>query len=420
MLQIPVTRADLSLAALREMNQADAQASEVQHDPNAAVRTFSTGAPAYVKPGAFLQAKTPKPPSKDWVGLEAVFDHACAQLQEICKHKPNVFSLSLLAKALCTAGKLSHESTKIVRWADFWQNEVLAGLLLRAKAESLYEFDPADRLPQSLKVALSLSATAHLASVLRLQPSEVTWAAAYVHLLDETKAFLQTHKESPVNVFGLGQHLSKLFQPGSSQEAMSPTPVVSPVGSPQNMKDPDPQKTHHPFYYFWTHDALAAYLLASLIRLLGREPAYPDMPEAGLPNATSRQTRSGIRTRSKTLYKADVEADAESAPPHDTRWLLTEASVALYSLGTEVSKYKHQDGTAAMAAVERIALQMQEQKPGVLQFLGEVANLGSLTASFARMTEQPPDSPLEGGNKPSSPSVSPAGNALGLKTVCQQ
>lgn len=443
-----MTRADLSLAALREMNQAEGQSTDAQHDATAAVRTFRPNVPNPVKIHMFLVDKngneTPFPADHprvrtDWTGLEAVLDYACAQLQGICQHKPNVFSLSLLAQALCTAGKLTQraDSKKLPRWVDFWRSEVLAGLLLRAKAESLYEFSHTDRLPNSLTVKLSEAAAVQCAGMLHLQQGEVTWAAVYIYFLNEARAFLDTHKANPVNVFALGQHLAKLFHPRSSQLATSPTPNASPesLGSPQSSPN-----TRYPHEYFWTHDALAGYLLASLIRLMGREPAYPDMPEKALPNdssvmvrpgmgrvpsflappsphplagqpKTAKQPKTEMNARSLTTSAADLQANAESAQPHDSHWLLTEASASLRHFAGQIEKYTRQDANAAVAAIERLALQMQEQQPEVLQFLREVANIGSATASFTRLMELPPESPLENISKPASESLSPAGTS---------
>ena len=456
MLQIPVTQADLSLAALRELNEADGQTRTLasQHDPTAAVRTFSSKAPSFVKKSTFLSpdkrskqevtSPGPKGPSQsplkkqaDWPALEAILNQACAKLQDVCKHKPNVFSLSLLTQALCTAGNIVHGPPKISRWVEYWQTDVLAGLLLRAKAESLYQHSAADSLPQGLNANLSDTATARCAAVLHLQPSEVTWAAVYVHFLDEARAFLQTNRENAVDVFLMGTHLAKLFRPQNSQEATSPTPVLSPVGSPPS----SPQPHFHPHDNFWAHDALAGYLLASLIRLLDRQPMYPDMPEAILPNEISLMVRpaaagpntpppppsnghpkqrpqSQMGIQGQLSVKADLQADAESAQPHDTCWLLTEATAALKKLADQIKRYIAQDATAAMAAVERLALALQDQKPEVLQFLGEVANIGSADATFAKMTELPSDTPVnlnsktpaKNSNTPAK-SITPAGNA---------
>ena len=444
-----MTQADLSLAALRELNEADGQTQTLasQHDPTAAVRTFNSKAPSFVKKSAFLtpnKRSSPSPngpfhsPSKakiDWPALEAVFDQACTKLQDVCKHKPNVFSLSLLTQALCTAGNITHGAPKMSRWVEYWQTDVLAGLLLRAKAEGLYKHCAADTLPQALSANLSDTATARCAAVMHLQISEVTWAAVYVHFLDEARAFLQTNRESFVEVFPLGTYLAKLFRPQNSQEAASPTPMT-PVGSPPS----SPQPHFYPHDNFWAHDALAGYLLASLIRLLDRQPMYPDMAEVMLPNDTSlmvrpvaaepntpppspsnghskQQPQPQVGIKGQLPVKADLQADAESVQPHDTRWLLTEATAALRKLADQINRYNMQEAPAAMAAVERLALALQDQKPEVLHFLGQVANIGSADATFAKLTELPSDTPVNKESEGLAKSIAPAGNTAPCDTM---
>lgn len=457
-LQIPIKKSDLSLAALRDLNNADDPPANAKTAPGA-VRHFVADAPSPSRLSTFLEdpkrvkssateragkregdkagARAADEKALSWAALDKLLDETCFRLVKDCSYTPAAFSLSMLAEAFSNCGRMTQQAEKKTsRWAAFWQQDVLAGLLLRAKAESLYQSPPMNHVPQPVTGSLSDAASHRCAATLPLQSSEVTWALVYVRFLDQTRNFLQAHKTDPVNVFALGQHLIKLFPPvsNSSQEAGVSSPGGSPGGNPATLA----------LQSFWTHDVLGAYLLSSLVRLLGRQPVYSDVAEPMIDTSNSAMERHGdadpggrgsaVQRPPISPERAKMHAspaaspksaarsimppqsalntalvtDAESQPPHDGHWLLTQASAALLGLSTELQKYHRETSAAAMAAVERMAVDLQYQQPHTFTFLAEFANVGRAAGGAARLALFGSDTQGQDEASQPSPTLSPA------------
>ncbi len=341
-------------------------------------RGITSKPPAPVKPVSFLNDSRPEDrvPHAAWAAMRRKNDNTCEALMAACKHKPVVFSLSLLTKAFCDSRKrqegLPNNRKLHVAWVQFWNTDILAGLVLRAQAELMYEPAALSILPQPLTAPLTDDATAVCAAMLNLSPQEFTWSALYVHFLAQTRSrLLQLDKgDLKVNLQDLGEHLSGIFQPSMSRAAAKPKAADAGEALP----------------HFWSNDALAMYLLWSLVKLTGRDydPQWPNTPEIreGTPEiSTCNVLRTPLTVpRPVTLAPTSVDApivldDAESDPPYNPHWLLRHAPGALKGLSRQLSSLEHYTAASAISAVERVALRIRDKDNATWQFLRQFASL---------------------------------------------
>ena len=369
---------DVNLEALRLMNAARVpnQASISKAELVALARNVWAEAPTPVMPLSFLQDSPPanNTPQAAWMALQKKNDTTCENVLTACKHKPVVFSLSLLAKAFCDSRKrqegVAHSRKLHSAWVEFWNRDVLAGLVLRAQAELMYEPAFLSKLPEPLTATLTDSANALCAAMLHLNRREVTWGALYAYFLAHVRSYLQSYRDYKVDVQELGKHLAKFFQTTLSREAGTPR-LTQQLANAQ----------------FWSTDALALYLLHSLVKLLGCEPQYPDsadvqeaIPEISASNvlrspSTAPRQAAAAAAAATTVNHPIVLDDAESDPPHDSHWLLRNAPSALTSLSAQLALLKAQEGAAAISAVERAANRIRDKDNDTWQFLRKFAGL---------------------------------------------
>lgn len=382
-LQPAPSSSDLNLDALRQLNAAvigQAPASRpVTLDPPRGIWTDQL--PSFIKPRSFLQVNPPLPNAPldvVWTAMHKRHDETCEKLLDACRHKPVVFSLKMLAEAFgntSTREQGVHSSKKMhIKWKQFWVEDVLAGLLLRAQAEHMYEPSTLSRLPETLTAPLTDEATGLCAGMLHLSPSEVTFGALYVHFLAHVQSYLQSFQDYKVNVCELGKYLAGVFNATPSREAVPTKPTQQAA-----------------MINFWTNDALAAYLLSSLVKLLGREPVYPETaemheqsPDTSASNVPGSPSNMLLTTSvAATAPVADVspaskkggvivlepDADAESAPPFDSHWLMGSAPAALSKLAAKLQMCQRKGAARAVAAMEAAAVEMRGNDDATWQFL---------------------------------------------------
>lgn len=375
---------DVNLEALRQLNASvigqGPSSRPISLDPQ---RSVWTEAPSFIKPRSFLQ-NTKDPPLENasldvlWTAMHKRHDSTCEKLLDACRHKPVVFSLKMLAEAFANTStrelRVQNSKKLHLKWKQFWVEDVLAGLLLRAQAEQMYEPSTLHRLPHTLTVPLTEQASSLCAAMLHLSPTEVTFGALYVHFLAYMQSYVRSYPDYRVNVCELGMHLACFFNPMLSQEAVGVHPTQQAA-----------------FITFWSNDALAAYMLSSLVKLLGGEPVYPETadmhqhsPHTSASNALGSPTHMprsptaavtpptvGYSPASKKggVIVLEPDADAESAPPHDTHWLLGSAPDALRRLAHSLQACQHKQGPQALAAVEKAAVDMRHKDDQTWQFL---------------------------------------------------
>ena len=367
------------------MNAAVPGQAAASKDDSVTSRGITAMPPTPVKPVSFLHDAQPQDKTRQaaWAAMQIKNDKTCEDLLVACKHRPDVFSLSLLTKAFCESRRRQKDvpnNRKLhAAWVLFWNTDVLAGLVLRAQAELMYEPAALAVLPHPLSAQLTEDATAVCAAMLRLNPLELTWSALYVHFLAHVRSYLVESDKGDyqVNLQDLGKHLSAFFKPTMSREAGSQHPAEQPASA-----------------HFWSTDALALYLLFSLVKLVGKEytPQWPDAPDVreGTPDISasnvlrspsaaalhSPQNAPKPAAVAPTMRDAPIVLDdAESDPPHDSHWLLKHAPGALSGLSKQLSSLRHHQGPAAIAAVEMAALRMRDEDPATWLFLQRFAAL---------------------------------------------
>lgn len=377
-LQLGATDPDVNLEVLRQMNAAVTGQAAFHKADHVTPRGFTSKPPAPVKPVSFLLHLRSDGRDLDaaWVAMQRKNDSTCEALMAACKHRPVVFNLSLLSKALCDSRKrqegLANSRKLHQAWVQFWNLDILAGLVLRAQAELMYEPAALSILPQPLTAPLTEDATAVCAAMLHLSPGEFTWSALYIHFLDQTRSrLLQLDKgDLKVNLQDLGQYLSGIFQPSLSRAAAK-------------SKAADAAEA---LAHFWSNDALAMYLLWSLVKLTGRDydPQWPDTPETREETpeiSASNVPRTPLtEPRPAALAPTSVDApivldDAESDPPYNPHWLLQHAPGALNGLSSQLSSLEHETAASAISAVERVALRIRDKDIATWQFLRQFAGL---------------------------------------------
>ncbi len=377
-LQLDAAVPDVNLEVLRQMNAAVTGQAAFHKADHVTPRGFTSKPPAPVKPVSFLLnlRSDARDPDAAWAAMQRKNDSTCEALMAACKHRPVVFNLSLLSKALCDSRKrqegLPNNRKLHQAWVQFWNLDILAGLVLRAQAELMYEPAALSILPQPLTAPLTDNATAVCAAMLHLSPEEFTWSALYVHFLAQTRSrLLQLDKgDLKVNLQDLGQYLSGIFQPSLSRAAAK-------------SKAADAEEA---WAHFWTNDALAMYLLWSLVKLTSRDydPQWPDIPEIreGTPDISASNAPHTPSTvpRPAALAPTSVDApivldDAESDPPYNPHWLLRDAPGALQALSSQLSSLEHKTATSAISAVERVALRIKDKDNATWQFLRQFASL---------------------------------------------
>ena len=385
---------DVNLEALRQLNASVTvpapSARPASLDPP---RDIWSSPPAAIKPKNFLQNYAPLdpqvpldtvPPNVMWTAMHKRHDDTCEKLLEACRHKPVVFSLKMLAEAFSDTSTREHRIPSSKRlhsqWKQFWVQDVLAGLVLRAQAELMYEPSTLDRLPEPLTAPLTEDATKLCAGMLHLNTSEVTFGALYVHFLAHVQCYVQSYQGYRVNVCELGKYLGGFFHPTLSREAVS-------LRSTQQAN----------MLIFWSTDALAAYLLSSLVKLVGGEPVYPETadiheqsPDTSASNvpgspsdmllspsaaATPRAGGPSPASKKEGVIVLESEADAESAPPFDSHWLLGSAPQALSKLASTLMTCRRKDRFRVVAVVEEAAMSIRDKDDATWQFLRKFAAL---------------------------------------------
>lgn len=387
---------DVNLEALRQLNASVTapapSARPVSLDPP---REIWSLAPIAIKPKKFLQNYGPLDPQPEvpldsaephivWTAMHKRHDDTCEKLLEACRHKPVVFSLKMLAEAFSDTSTREHRVPSSKRlhsqWKQFWVQDVLAGLVLRAHAELMYEPSTLDRLPEPLTAPLTDDTTKLCAAMLHLNTSEVTFGALYVQFLAHVQSYVRSYQGYRVNVCELGKYLGAFFHPTLSREAVS-------LRSTQ-LAD---------MLIFWSTDALAAYLLFSLVKLVGGEPVYPETaelheqsPDTSASNVLGRPTnmlhspsaavtpKAGNpfpASQKKDVIALEPEADAESAPPFDSHWLLCSAPQALSKLASTLMTCQRKDRSRVLATVEETAVGIRDNDDATWQFLRKFAAL---------------------------------------------
>ncbi|DBA85049.1 TPA: hypothetical protein ACH3X2_005780 [Trebouxia sp. C0005] len=369
---------DVNLEVLRQMNAAMSGLAAAHKADHVIPRGITSKPPAPVKPVSFLHdfRSDARVPYAAWAEMRRKNDSTCEALMAACKHRPVVFSLTLLSKALCDSRKrqegLPNNRKLHAAWVQFWNTDVLAGLVLRAQAELMYEPAALSILPQPLTAPVTDDATDVCAAMLHLSPQEFTWSALYVHFLAQTRScLLQLDKgDLKVNLQDLGKYLSGIFQPSLSRAAAKPKAA----------------EAGEALAYFWSNDALAMYLLWSLVKLTGRDydPQWPDTPEfrESTPDiSASNVPRTPLTVpRPVALAPTSIDApivldDAESDPPFNPHWLLKHAPGALNGLSSQLSSLEHYTAASAISAVERVAQRIRDKDNATWQFLRKFASL---------------------------------------------
>ena len=387
---------DVNLEALRQLNASvTAPASSARPASLDPPREIWSSAPTAIKPKNFLQNYAPQDPHPEvpldtaephveWTAMHKRHDDTCEKLLEACRHKPVVFSLKMLAEAFSDTSTREHRIPSSKRlhsqWKQFWVQDVLAGLVLRAQAELMYEPSALDRLPEPLTAPLTEDATKLCAGMLHLNTSEVTFGALYVHFLAHVQSYVQSYQGYRVNVCELGKYLGGFFHPTLSREAVLPRSTQ-----------------HANMLIFWSTDALAAYLLSSLVKLVGGEPVYPETadihehsPDTSASNVLGSPTNMlhspsaavtpgaggpSPASEKESVIVLEPEADAESAPPFNSHWLLGSAPQALSKLASVLMTCKRKDRFKVLATVEEIAVDIRDKDDATWQFLRKFAAL---------------------------------------------
>ena len=390
------THADVNLEALRQLNASVTipapSTRPASLDPP---REIWSSPPTAIKPKNFLkdyapldsQAEMPMDtaqPHVMWTAMQKRHDNTCEKLLEACRHKPVVFSLKMLAEAFTDTSTREHRVPGSKRlhsqWKHFWVQDVLAGLVLRAQAELMYEPSTLDKLPEPLTAPLTEDATKLCAAMLHLNTSEVTFGALYVHFLAHVRSYVQFYRGYRVDVCELGKYLGGFFHPTLSREA-----VLQRFTQQTDM------------LLFWSTDALAAYLLSSLVKLVGGEPVYPETAEMheqspdtsasrvlGGPTNLFHRSSAAVTPRAggpspatekEGIIVLEPEADAESAVPFDSHWLLGSAPQALSKLASTLMKCRRKDRSRVLATVEEIAVDIRDKDDATWQFLRKFAAL---------------------------------------------
>ena len=394
--QAATQASDVNLEALRQLNASVTapapSARPVSLDPP---REIWSLAPIAIKPKKFLQNYGPLDPQPEvpldtaephivWTAMHKRHDDTCEKLLEACRHKPVVFSLKMLAEAFSDTSTREHRVPSSKRlhsqWKQFWVQDVLAGLVLRAHAELMYEPSTLDRLPEPLTAPLTDDATKLCAAMLHLNTSEVTFGALYVQFLAHVQSYVRSYQGYRVNVCELGKYLGGFFHPTLSREAVLPRST--------QLAD---------MLIFWSTDALAAYLLFSLVKLVGGEPVYPETAELheqspdtsasnvlGCPTDMLHSPSAAVTPKAgnpfpasqkKDVIALEPEADAESAPPFDSHWLLGSAPQALSKLASTLMTCQRKDRSRVLATVEEIAVGIRDKDDATWQFLRKFAAL---------------------------------------------
>ena len=390
-LQATAPVSGVNMDVLRQLNAAVTEAGPSTKpfslDPP---RSIWTELPGYSKARSYLlTAKDPPPEDAPlhvtWTAMHKRHEDTCQKLLDACRHKPVVFSLKMLAEAFGNTSSREQGvqgSKKMhAKWKKFWVEDVLAGLVLRGQAEHMYEPSTLDVLPESLSVPLAEPAVKQCAGMLHLSPSEVTFGALYVNFLAYVQSFVRSYQDYRVNVYELGKHVAAFFNPTPTWEAVQARPH-------QQVRITD----------FWANDALAAYLLSSLVKLLGGEPVYPetaDMHEQSPDTSTSNVLGSPTKTlhspaatavsppagiaspasKKGSAIALEPDANAESAPPYDTHWLMGSAPDALRRLAHKLQKCQSKHGARVVTAVEKTAVSIRDQDDTTWQFLRKFAAL---------------------------------------------
>lgn len=408
----------MNLEALRQLNATvtapNPPAGPASLDPP---REVTATPPTYIKPRSFLAYNPPPegtPLHVVWTAMHKRHEETCEKLLDACRHKPVVFSLKMLAEAFTNTStreqRKQHSRKLHSKWKQFWVDDLLAGLVLRAQAELMYEPSTLARLPEPLTAPLTDDAALLCAGMLHLSPSEVTFGALYVHFLAHVQSFIRSYQDYKVNVYELGKHLAGFFNATLSREAVA-------VRHTQQADVID----------FWSNDALAAYLLSSLVKLLGGDPVYPEKadmreqsPDTSASNALSSPTKVWDRcapqvvgspsaastppavgpspaSKRETVIVLEPDADAESAPPFDTHWLLGSAPQALSKLASKLQACQHRARPRVVAAVEEAAVDIRDNDAATWQFLRKFA---ALPADVSAWDASPP--PVEANGKTSA------------------
>ncbi|KAL3160999.1 hypothetical protein ABBQ38_009386 [Trebouxia sp. C0009 RCD-2024] len=417
-LQATTPSSDVNLEALRQLNATvtapNPPAGPASLDPP---REVTATPPTYIKPRSFLAYNPPPegtPLHVVWTAMHKRHEETCEKLLDACRHKPVVFSLKMLAEAFTNTStreqRKQHSRKLHSKWKQFWVDDLLAGLVLRAQAELMYEPSTLARLPEPLTAPLTDDAALLCAGMLHLSPSEVTFGALYVHFLAHVQSFIRSYQDYKVNVYELGKHLAGFFNATLSREAVA-------VRHTQQADVID----------FWSNDALAAYLLSSLVKLLGGDPVYPEKadmreqsPDTSASNALSSPTKVWDRcapqvvgspsaastppavgpspaSKRETVIVLEPDADAESAPPFDTHWLLGSAPQALSKLASKLQACQHRARPRVVAAVEEAAVDIRDNDAATWQFLRKFA---ALPADVSAWDASPP--PVEANGKTSA------------------
>ena len=382
-LQLGAADPDVNVEVLRRMNAAVTGQAAFHKADHVTPRGITSEPPAPVNPVSFMHdfRSDARVPDAAWAAMRRKNDNTCEALMAACKHRPVVFNLSLLSKALCDSRRRQEglpNSRKLhAAWLQFWNTDILAGLVLRAQAELMYEPAALAILPQPLTAPVTDDATAVCAAMLHLSPQEFTWSALYVHFLAQTRSrLLQLDKgDLKINLQDLGEYLSGIFQPSMSRAAAKPSRAAA------NATDAGEALAH-----FWSNDALALYLLWSLVKLTGRDydPQWPDTPEIreGTPEISASNVPHTPSTEPRPVALAPtsfdapiVLDDAESDPPYDPHWLLGHAPGALKALSSQLSSLEQQTAASAISAVERVAQRIRDKDNATWQFLRQFASL---------------------------------------------
>lgn len=394
-MQAATHASDVNLEALRQLNASVvAPASSARPASLDPPREISSSPPTVMQPRNFLQNCGPLDPKSDlsvetaplhvlWTAMHRRHEDTCEKLLEACSYKPVVFSLKMLAEAFSNTSSRDRASSKKPhsQWKQFWVKDVLAGLVLRAQAEHMYESSTLDRLPEALTAPLTEDATKLCAEMLHLNTSEVTFGALYVHFLAHVQSYVRSYQDYRVNVCELGKYLGGFFHPTLSREGVSVRSTTQQAA----------------MITFWSTDALAAYLLSSLVKLVGGEPVYPETaelheqsPDTGASNVPGSATdmlqspsaggapgagSPPLASNKKGVKASELDAGAESAPPFDTHWLLGSAPQALSKLARALQLCQHSGRSRVQAAVEEIAVGIRDKDDATWQFLRKFAAL---------------------------------------------
>ena len=360
-----------------QRNKQNAGASEV--------RSIWTTAPSPVKAQSFLHDHPPvdNTPAAAWAAFQKKNDTTVENLLKSCKFPPVILNLSLLAKSFCDTRKRVEKQPNSRKmhntWVEFWNKDVLAALMLRAQAEHMYQPAFLKKLPAPVTAVLKQDAIDLCAPMMHLQPSEFTWAALYTYFLEHASAYITSCKSYTIEVAPMGRHMAHFFQPSVSRLAN-----LSPGTKQQSLVN------------FWSSDALALYLLSSLVKLLGCQPKFPetaDVPQdaadtsasnvlrsplKGPPKPTTPGTAAGIKATVAAVPTIDnqpIPDDAESAPSLDSHWLVAKAPAVLSALAQKLLRLNEDPGATAVGVVEEAASKIREQDRASWKFLQQFSAL---------------------------------------------